>query len=89
MEEINIGPFSTLEYFVLFNILDFVEENELEWDTQVILNVYKQVIAISDGEMNPRFAKDIDTFLKLYKRNLAIFSQLCENQLKCNFDNIK
>ena len=88
MEEINTGPFSTLEYFVLINIVDFVEESELELDTQVILNVYEQVVPISNATINPRNAKDIDTFLKLYKKNLAIFSKLCQNQLKCNLNDI-
>ena len=89
-EEINTGHFSTLECFVLINILDFVEDNELECDTQpqVVLNIYKQVVAISDAKINTRKAKDIDTFLKLYKKNLAIFSQLCQNQLKCNLSDI-
>ena len=83
-ENMETGPFSILEYFVLVNILDSGEDNGLEMDAQTILSIYKQILAIS-SDINPRIEKDIDYFMQLYQKNLTIFSQLCHNQIYRNW----
>ena len=80
-EEVETGPFSTLEYFVLVNIVEIGEEHGLDMDAQNILHVYQQVLDIGNDNLNPRREKDIETF---HKKNLTIFSQMCKNQLQCN-----
>ena len=55
------GPFSTLEYFVLVNIVEIGEEHGLDMDAQNILHVYQQVLDIGNDNLNPRREKDIAT----------------------------
>ena len=80
-EKITIGPFTTEEYFVLVNILDFSEENGLEMDTLTILNI---VLAIST-KIDAINLRNEQNFMEMYKTNLAI---MCENQLQCNITEI-
>ena len=83
-EEITTGPFSTMEYFVLVNILEVGEENGLDMDTPTILHIYMKVQAISNNQLNVRGKEDIEYFQKIYQKNLKFFSQLCNHQLQCN-----
>ena len=84
-EDILTGPFSILEYFVLANIVDSCEDNGLETDAPTILTIYMQVVSIN-SDINPRKEHDIEYFMRLYKKNLTIFSQLCHNQVQSNFE---
>lgn len=88
-EEIETGPFLTVEYFVLVNILDVADEYGLDLNATTLLHVYNQVLAVSNKKLNPRSEQDIEVFLNIYKKNLTVFSQLCKNQLQCNLFDIE
>ena len=88
-EKIETGPFSTLEYFVLVNIIDIGEEQGLDMNApKTILHIYQQVLTIGDEALNTRTEEDMKKFQKIYQRNLTVFSQMCKNQLQCNLSDI-
>ena len=57
-EQIETGPFSTLEYLVLVNIVDIGEEHGFDMDAPHILDIYRQVLSISNNNLNPRTEED-------------------------------
>ena len=63
-EEVETGPFSTLEYFVLVNIVEIGEEHGFDMDAQNILHVYQQVLDIGNDNLNPRREKYIERYTK-------------------------
>ena len=89
-ENLTNGPFSKAEFFLLENIYCYCIDEEIEITPKNIHKIYLKIVASETANLdsisvsNSRSVSEIEKFIKMRKKNLRNFEQLCKMQLSWN-----
>ena len=88
-EDLKNGPLTKLEFFILVNIYEYCDEENLEPTKENIFVIYNRILAAAT-DINPSLTLRIlsdETFLKFTEhrqKDVEVFTAKCEMQLQWN-----
>ena len=86
-EELRQGPFTKLEFFVIINIYEYCDEENIDPTTKDVSSIYHRILAAAT-EMDSTFALRVlndeafSTFIQQRKKDFDI--AICDMQLQWN-----
>ena len=90
-ELLSSGPLTKFEFFLLENILTYCSEEGIDETPENISSIYDSIQTHIQTDpslpMSTKSIQDITKFLDIHKKNLAVFTALCEMQLQWNLGN--
>lgn len=88
-ETLQEGSITKFEFFVMVNITNYCEEENIDLSTENILSIYNQIATVAKDRnytstLRPLTPPIVNTFLNQHEKNLEIFKELCQMQLEWN-----
>jgi hypothetical protein len=87
-EELKEGPITKLEFFVMVNICEYCDEEDIDPTTENLSSLYHQIVAATTYRLYFEFANfnrtNILRFIQQHKKDFDIFKAVCDMQLDWN-----
>ena len=88
-EELSGGPLTTVEFFLLENILVYCDEEEIEPTSINVAAIYNKILASVDDpnvKLRKMTNQQFHAFLTHHQKNFTKFKTFCDMQLYWNRD---
>ena len=93
-EDMDLGNRSILEFFILEEVLSFINHHDLESDNETLHSLYNAIVDVveslvqEDLPMGKKSITEIDVFSREHEHNLSAFTALCTAQVQIALSSI-